>query len=641
MRDLVPLPGPYGRAARRYRAAGWSPLPLPPGRKKPPPAGWTGRAAQRASAADVEAWCDEHAAGNVALWLHPGRIGIDVDAWKGPAAAEEWRNLIDKLGPLPENAPWCSSRDDGVSGIRLLAVPAGFEAVTDLGLAGEVIQHFHRYVVAPPSIHPDTGQPYRWVNLPEGRTPEAAYLPMLPAAWQNHLRAGGTTAPDSDLFQQPAPVSATGWTKPDVTGLVTGGIPDGNQDEQLRDLVFECVRQGMAGPAVRLVWETAVARTPLLRPDEPWTDADFQRHFRGAIRKTAPTPQAASHREAAAVAGASWEPADLTAALAGDQEATRPVLLTRDDGRQLLYAGKTHTISGESESLKTWLVLLACNEVINRSQDVLFIDYEDSAHGIVARLLALGCAPQDIQARFRYIQPREPYGAAGAAVLAAAVPRPALAVIDGITEAMAAHGLNPIDNADIAKFNSQLPRPLADTGASVSMIDHVTKSREGRGRFAIGGQHKLSAVDGAAYIVEMVKPFGHGMHGVSRIVIAKDRPGRVREHSPTGLAGMLHLESQLDGSVLGSIKPATPRNDADKPAVFRPTYLMERISRVVEAQPGLSTRSIYVAAKGNTEAKRLALELLIAEEYITVEKSGNSHSHKSARPFRDTQDSDS
>jgi hypothetical protein len=211
--------------------------------------------------------------------------------------------------------------------------------------------------------------------------------------------------------------------------------------------------------------------------------------------------------------------------------------------------------------------------------------------------------------------------------------------VDGITEAMAAHGLNPIDNADVARFAGILPRPLADAGAVVVLIDHVSKSREARGRYAIGAQHKLAAVTGAAYTVELIKPFGHGLHGVAKITIAKDRPGRVREHSRK-VAGVLHLDSQPDGSVMAQITlPARQLQAADDDAApFRPTVLMHRISEVIERQPGLSGRAVIAATQGKTDHKKLALELLIAEGYVAADRAGNARRHTSLGPFRTEDD---
>lgn len=337
--------------------------------------------------------------------------------------------------------------------------------------------------------------------------------------------------------------------------------------------------------------------------------------------------------------GHTWEPVDLTAAVDGGNVNPPPVLLERDDGARLLYRGKCHTIIGESESLKTWLALMACATAISDEQHVLFIDYEDSAEEIVGRLTALGSGGKSILRFFHYVRPDEPFGKPAALVLRAAgvmPPPPHLVVIDGITEAMAAHSLDPLSNADVATFNAKLPKPFAAAGCIVASIDHVTKSREGRGSYALGAQHKKSAVDGASYITELIRPFGHGLHGIAKIVIAKDRPGRVRQHSPGGLAGTLHLRSEIDGSVFASIAPPKTTAAGEDPEPFRPTVLMERVSRYIEATPGLSGRAVLAAVTGKTLHLRLALELLIKEGYVSPSKRGNAILHSSVKPFRNT-----
>jgi hypothetical protein len=187
------MTGPYSRAGRDAQADGYSSLPLPPGHKKPPPDGWTGRDAPMTSAADVEAWRETRGHCNVALRLPAGVIGIDSDAHKSAGRRREWDKLTEILGPLPETAPWCTSRDDGVSGVRLFRVPDGYTAAGNLPgdpSPGETIQHAHRYLVAPPSIVPPpegNGQPYRWV-VP---LRPARDLPWLPVAWLRVLAARG------------------------------------------------------------------------------------------------------------------------------------------------------------------------------------------------------------------------------------------------------------------------------------------------------------------------------------------------------------------------------------------------------------------------------------------------------------------
>jgi bifunctional DNA primase/polymerase-like protein len=212
--EVIPLraaTGPYARGACSYLAAGYSPLPLPRGQKAPPPNGWTGQDAPMAWESQVQAWLTRFPDANVALRLPPGVVGIDVDAYKGEDASKAWAALLDRLGPLPL-APWCSARDDGLSGIRLFRVPPGY-APSDRGMgsAGEVIWHGHRYVVAPPSVHPDPGQVYRWVypNKRKGGPQAllAANLPELPVGWLEALRSGTCGSPDTAAMGGPIQTS--------------------------------------------------------------------------------------------------------------------------------------------------------------------------------------------------------------------------------------------------------------------------------------------------------------------------------------------------------------------------------------------------------------------------------------------------
>jgi Bifunctional DNA primase/polymerase, N-terminal len=188
-------PRPYGSAAEAYLTAGYWPLPLPPRKKASPPEGYTGRNGRRVDSADVGRWVTEHRSGNIGLRLPRGVVGIDVDAYKDERHMAAWEELIEQLGPLPD-APWCSSRDDGVSGVRLFRVPEDWEAAGKLPEAsngvspGEVIQWHHRYVVCPPSIHPDSGRAYRWRS---GSITNVADLPDLPQSWLGPLSAAAAS----------------------------------------------------------------------------------------------------------------------------------------------------------------------------------------------------------------------------------------------------------------------------------------------------------------------------------------------------------------------------------------------------------------------------------------------------------------
>ena len=206
-------PQPYGSAARAYLAAGYWPLPLPPRKKASPPEGYTGRNGRRVDPADVDRWITGNRSGNIGLRLPAGVAGIDVDAYKDDRHMAAWEELTARCGPLPD-APWCSSRNDGISGIRLFRVPKDWEAAGKLpeggnGISpGEVIQWHHRYVVCPPSIHPDTGRAYRWRS---GSITKVTDLPVLPQSWLDALSLAAVPAqPAAPASRATGPASRPG-----------------------------------------------------------------------------------------------------------------------------------------------------------------------------------------------------------------------------------------------------------------------------------------------------------------------------------------------------------------------------------------------------------------------------------------------
>lgn len=186
------MTGPYATTAWTYRDAGWlGVLPLPPRKKAHPPAGWTGHAGGWPSNADIAAWVDEHPDGNIGLRLPLNIIGIDVDAYGSKRGATTIASARDRWGGLPHT--WRSTnRQSGQGSILLFVVPTGLAWPGELGPGVELIQYAHRYLVAPPSVHPE-GRTYRWVSPmgAEGFTiPHPDDLPALPDTWVQGITAG-------------------------------------------------------------------------------------------------------------------------------------------------------------------------------------------------------------------------------------------------------------------------------------------------------------------------------------------------------------------------------------------------------------------------------------------------------------------
>jgi hypothetical protein len=316
----------------------------------------------------------------------------------------------------------------------------------------------------------------------------------------------------------------------------------------------------------------------------------------------------------------SWQPVDLDAVLAGNWTPTTPSVGLRSDGVGLFYPGKSHTISSESEGGKTWFALSACLDEINRGNHALYVDFEDDEGGIVGRLLGLGADRNMVRDRFHYLRPESPLGSGvhhdDLAQLLGDL-KPTIGVIDGITEALTLHGLDPNSNLDVAKFGRILPGFIAERGPAAVSLDHVTKSTETRGRYALGAVHKLNGLDGAAYVLENRAPFGVGLTGRSTIKIAKDRPGQLRNAALTSSGGMfwagdLVLESHAEGFAEVSVEAPTQRQGA-----HRPTMIMGRIMAALVDYGPLSQRRIRAAVTGKAATITQALDCLILDGYVT------------------------
>jgi len=199
------LRAPFVTTARAYHDAGMYPVPLPAKAKKSPPTGFTGfkNDYSKATQKQLDAWLGDskHKNANVALWLAPGFLGIDVDAYKKDGR-DSLDRLEEELGELP--ATWVTTaRADGLSGIRIYRVPEGPAWPGKLGDGIETIHVGHRYIVAPPSIHPEltaeAGEPvpYQWYAPGERlegfgslEVPDAADFTDLSPDWVEALSKG-------------------------------------------------------------------------------------------------------------------------------------------------------------------------------------------------------------------------------------------------------------------------------------------------------------------------------------------------------------------------------------------------------------------------------------------------------------------
>lgn len=323
-----------------------------------------------------------------------------------------------------------------------------------------------------------------------------------------------------------------------------------------------------------------------------------------------------------------WGAQDLANVLNGTYKPPQPTVGRRDDGIGLFYPGRMNSIASESEAGKTWLALLACLQEINQGHHVLYLDFEDDAGGVVGRLLALGAHRDDVLARFHYIRPETKPTDTDLLDLAQVLAHaPTLAIVDGVTEAMSLFGLELKDNTDVAKFGRTLLRPLANSGAAVVTLDHVVKSSESRGRYSLGGVHKLNGLNGVMYMLENRRPFGVGVTGKSTVRIAKDRPAQLRKNALPHSSGMhwfadLVIKSE-DAEFAEAHLYAPVQRDADAPERDAEAERLRKLKPDIltaldRAGKPLSGRDVADRVTGKAADIRKALAQLVDDSRVTT-----------------------
>lgn len=663
-----------------------------------------------------------------------GVLGIDVDDYekagktkRGLATIAEYETKFGEL--LPDT--YITTARPGGSGIRWFKIPddwtgpGALKSLTDLPPdteAGvELIQRHHRYAVAPGSIHLETGQRYRLygpdgAEIVDGLMPPPESLPELPESWRDGLAAIITTRAVSGRDFNRDEIAAwldaytgndyphglpqvvktfekkidagTGWDAAMVSALpwalkesAAGGYPAHEAKRALREhptTVAAIAKKSSRADRFENILASAIGYAEADDHGARWlrmnrnygTDTrDYAGHAERVHFHTESGDPTTNDDDTP-----SWSPVDMSAALAGGEEIATTIL-ARTDGVNLFYRHKVHSVHGESESGKTWLALCAVAECLTGGEPVLYIDFEDDAKGVGARLLLMG-VPRAVvtdPALFSYVRPETGLGAdderkAFEYLLSESY---SLAVLDGVTESMGLLGLIGKDNDNVASWQRTLPNAIARrTGAAVVCIDHVTKDADTRGRFAIGGQQKMAGLSGAAFIIEPETPFARGLAGVASVRVGKDRPGFLRamggdwrKADRTQLVAMFILDSTDPARVQWMLEPPDDSahggqsgHGTEEP---RRKWCMEQVSRYWETQNpngdenpkarGLAacsttkTENAMVAEhKGSGIARdlwRAAIGALVVEGYAKqIDGSRNSKLHRVVRPYRELGD---
>ena len=334
---------------------------------------------------------------------------------------------------------------------------------------------------------------------------------------------------------------------------------------------------------------------------------------------------------------------DFTALIEGTYKPALPAYGFRSDDVALFYPGREHALYGETESGKSMLEVMTVRDCLIKEQAVVVIDFEEGdeltwGSRLLEAYLPTGLLRNDA-ALFRYGTPASKEEA-NAMLKDAISMEPALIIFEGVTAAYGIYGWAVKENDSATQFRSHLVRPSLAAGIATLSSDHVTKS-EGRSRYALGGVMKLNMVNGAAYLLESVKPFTRGGRGESRLFVTKDRPGavkpnckRVKDEPAMMNAGLLIADSAT-GMLNISIEPP---EDTEHIGSGISEKLKTEAWEFIKGRPGCSANAMEHGVKGKATAIRAAREELEYEGLIRSEdaqgRTGRAYYVNEAAPIR-------
>jgi hypothetical protein len=229
----------YTEASRLYRNLGWNvvaPAKLAPESKRPDSTvrevfgrNKTDGRFNTASKEQMDEWELKFPNRNCLLKVNPGIIGIDVDQYsKWSKSSKQWiskrgyDNLLEDISRYGDLGPTYTSTARGwsqPSRIHFFRVDEGVKFHGEPYDDVEIIQLHHRYAVVWPSLHPETGELYRWYG-PDGREcapPRPSDISELPREWYAPLMETRRTFKASkrrtgpNRYRAPYPGPAKDW----------------------------------------------------------------------------------------------------------------------------------------------------------------------------------------------------------------------------------------------------------------------------------------------------------------------------------------------------------------------------------------------------------------------------------------------
>lgn len=500
--DTPPDPGKSTLdAAIKSLDRGWAPLPILRGSKAPTIAGWP-----ELRFGSEHELADAFEDSNIGLILgaaSQGLVDVDLDC---PEALRLAPSLLPHTGmrhgrpSAPASHYWYTA--DRETATARYKDPVSGGMLVELRSTGA-------QTIIPPSLHPE-GETLAWVG--EWGEPKALPGPALAmrvrvlaaASLLSRYWPGSGGRHDATLALAGG-MLRSGWTERNTTYFVAelGASVDPGVDRRDRELAVASTARRLEQGAETAGWRTLsdLINAPVVAQVREWLDLLDE-----------------PEKETGVVANR----VDL-GALVRDGVPEPEWLIPG-----LIYQAQIHWMQGEPASGKTLLTLALLYRYCEGGGTVLWLDEESGQIQTARRLQALGADPDVLSARFLYhARPGLSLDPADLDALfrLMAEEKPQVVVIDSVSDSLGQASLDEDANGDVTRWAKQFLEPLKFTyGASVIAIDHVTKSKDSRGKYARGAGAKKSKTD-AAWKVVKVTDFGVGRMGLIRLECDKDRDG--------------------------------------------------------------------------------------------------------------------
>lgn len=197
-------------------------------------------------------------------------------------------------------------------------------------------------------------------------------------------------------------------------------------------------------------------------------------------------------------------------------------------------------------------------------------------------------------------------------------------IVDPLSAVASALGLDfDRSNQEYVQWYDHIVEPLRSTGTAVVLLENVGHSEDARAR-AKGASAKNDKAD-LTFHCRIVKEPEVGL------LITAQKVRSVRAAFRRGDTWMFDEHHRR-----------VVAQDQGERRAFRPTVLMERISRALETEPGLTRNDIVRSSDhvaGNKAGKVAALQVLIDEGYVRVTAGErNTTHHHNVRPYRQQED---